>query len=89
MSPFALPPPSAPVACSLERLTERQSECLVLASHGLTSAAIAARLGVSPRTVDEHLLGACRTLQVRTRIQAVARLALHQRQRGEPLSFDL
>ena len=64
------PPPS-----SVDALTGRQRQCLTLASQGLTSARIAARLGLSPRTVDEHLADACRLLGVRTRIQAVARFA--------------
>jgi DNA-binding CsgD family transcriptional regulator len=62
-------------ASALDRLTPRQRLCLDLTARGLTSAAIAERLRLSPRTVDDHLAGACRTLGVRTRIQAVARLA--------------
>jgi DNA-binding CsgD family transcriptional regulator len=53
-------------------LTDRQQDCLALVAAGLTSAQIGQRLGLSPRTVDEHLAGACRALGVRTRIQAVA-----------------
>lgn len=71
----------------LERLSPRQAECLDLAATGLTSAAIAARLRLSPRTVDEHLMGACRTLGVRTRIQAVALRALQERRMQESRSF--
>ncbi|MET4682653.1 helix-turn-helix domain-containing protein [Brevundimonas faecalis] len=56
-------------------LTDRQRQCLDLAAHGLTSAQIGAVLGLSPRTIDEHLAEACRGLGVRTRIQAVARHA--------------
>lgn len=59
----------------VDALTDRQRQCLTLASEGLTSARIARALGLSPRTVDEHLADACRLLGVRTRIQAVARLA--------------
>ncbi|MFT4956165.1 MAG: LuxR family transcriptional regulator of spore coat protein [Brevundimonas sp.] len=64
-------------------LSARQMECVQLAATGLTSSEIAMRLGLSPRTVDEHLTGACRTLGVRTRIQAVARLALSERRARE------
>lgn len=71
----------------LARLSSRQAECLDLAAVGLTSAAIAARLGLSSRTVDEHLTGACRVLGVRTRIQAVALLALGERRAREKRSF--
>ncbi|PQZ74978.1 MULTISPECIES: helix-turn-helix transcriptional regulator [unclassified Brevundimonas] len=55
-------------------LTHRQRQCLTLAAEGLTSARIGTALGLSPRTVDEHLADACNLLGVRTRIQAVARL---------------
>lgn len=79
------PSPSSSNAL-LTDLTPRQQACLELAAEGLTSAAIAERLGVSPRTVDEHLTSACEALGVRTRIQAVARLAQGER-RGEARSF--
>ncbi|MFK4056834.1 helix-turn-helix transcriptional regulator [Brevundimonas sp. NPDC046655] len=71
----------------LDRLSSRQAECLDLAATGLTSTAIAARLGLSSRTIDEHLTGACRALGVRTRIQAVALLALGERRARERRSF--
>lgn len=67
--------PTPPFPASVDALTDRQRQCLTLASRGLTSGRIAATLGLSPRTVDEHLADACRLLGVRTRIQAVARLA--------------
>jgi LuxR family transcriptional regulator, transcriptional regulator of spore coat protein len=83
-APVSLAPRHGP--SDLDQLSERQAQCLALAAQGLTSAAIADRIGLSPRTVDEHLAGACRTLGVRTRIQGVARLAASQR-RSEPRSF--
>ncbi|WP_245157734.1 helix-turn-helix transcriptional regulator [Brevundimonas sp. A19_0] len=58
-----------------------------MAARGLTSAGIGEHLGLSPRTVDEHLMLACRTLGVRTRVQAVARLALEARAAPEARSF--
>ncbi|MBJ7317173.1 MAG: helix-turn-helix transcriptional regulator [Brevundimonas sp.] len=70
---------SSPRPAGLPALTDRQRTCLDLAARGLTSSAIGARLGLSPRTVDEHLLAACAALGVRTRIQAVARMALESR----------
>ena len=73
-------PDMAPAA---DRLSARQRECLELAADGLTSFGIGERLGISPRTVDEHLLMACAALGVRTRIQAVARLALQARRAEE------
>ncbi len=85
--PAALPSPASRDPDSgLDRLSDRQRQCLALAARGLSSAVIADRLGLSSRTVDEHLMGVCRTLGVRTRIQAVARLAASQRHR-EPSSF--
>jgi len=69
------------------RLSERQRTCLGLAGQGLTSRQIARQLGVSPRTVDEHLLLACRALGVRTRIQAVARTVATGRAIAEPRAF--
>lgn len=61
------------------RLTTRQRECLALAARGLSSRAIAEELFLSSRTVDEHILRACLTLGVRTRVQAVAILAAASR----------
>lgn len=71
---------------ALDCLSDRQQQCLALAARGLTSAAIGEEIGLSARTVDEHLMGACRALGVRTRIQAVARLAATQRP-PEPRTF--
>ncbi|MEN5229717.1 helix-turn-helix domain-containing protein [Brevundimonas naejangsanensis] len=85
MSPFDLHRPHA--GPRLDRLSHRQDECLRLAADGLTSAEIGAQLGLSPRTIDEHLLGACKALGVRTRIQAVALLALAERPSPEARSF--
>jgi DNA-binding CsgD family transcriptional regulator len=53
-------------------LTARQLQCLQLAAEGNPSVDIGRRLGLSARTVDDHLAVACRHLGVRTRIQAVA-----------------
>lgn len=51
-------------------LTERQLECLRWAAQGKSSWDIAAIVGLSPRTVDEHLDNACRRLGVKRRTQA-------------------
>lgn len=75
MRPTPPAPAPARIEVSLEALTDRQRQCLTLASQGLTSNGIAVILDLSPRTVDEHLAEACRLLGVRTRIQAVARWA--------------
>lgn len=82
---FAPHPPSRPQRHPL--LSSRQVECLSLAAKGLTSSDIGERLRLSPRTVDEHLMGACRPLGVRTRIQAVAVVASSGRRREEARSF--
>ena len=81
-----LPPDPLSDSSTLDRLSDRQKQCLALAAEGLTSAAIGERVGLSARTVDEHLMGACRALGVRTRVQAVARLAAAQRP-PEPRTF--
>jgi DNA-binding CsgD family transcriptional regulator len=39
---------------------------------GKSSTDIGAILGISKRTVDDHLSAACRRLGVRTRVQAIA-----------------
>ncbi|WP_254062689.1 LuxR family transcriptional regulator [Caulobacter sp. S45] len=54
-------------------LRPRQLECLYWARQGKSSADIGHILGISARTVDEHIGHACEALGVRTRIQAVAR----------------
>lgn len=56
----------------LSSLTHRQVQCLQLAADGLSSPAIGRQLGLSPRTVDDHIAAACRQFGVRTRVQAVA-----------------
>lgn len=86
MAPLAYrPSPTSPD--DVDRLSERQRVCLRLAAQGLTSAEIGERLSVSSRTVDEHLMRACHILGVRTRVQAVARLAFGERSAPEPRSF--
>lgn len=55
-------------------LTERQLECLEWAAQGKSSADIAIILGLSKRTVDEHLGTACEKLGVKTRVQAAGKL---------------
>lgn len=78
---------SFPASDLTERLSDRQRQCLALAAQGLSSARIAGRIGISARTVDEHLMLACRALGVRTRIQAVARLASQPQRLAEPRTF--
>jgi DNA-binding NarL/FixJ family response regulator len=47
-------PPATEGADRYEALTAREREVLQLVAEGLTSRAIAARLGVSPRTIESH-----------------------------------
>lgn len=70
-----------------KRLSERQADCLRLAAQGMPSREIGRRLRLSARTVDDHILLACRALGVRTRVQAVARLAGDDRRASEPRTF--
>jgi len=57
----------------LERLTTREREVLELVGAGLTNAAIAARLWISPGTVKKHLDNIYAKLGVANRTQAAAR----------------
>ena len=54
-------------------ITRRQLECLAWAQEGKSATDIGAILGISPRTVENHLAKACEQLGVRTRIQAVVK----------------
>jgi DNA-binding CsgD family transcriptional regulator/tetratricopeptide (TPR) repeat protein len=53
-------------------LTQREWEVLQLLTFGMRNAEIAARLVVSPRTVDHHVSAVLAKLKVRTRSEAVA-----------------
>ena len=57
----------------LERLTTREAEIIELVAAGLTNAAIAERLWVSPGTVKKHLDNIYARLGVANRAAAVAR----------------
>jgi DNA-binding CsgD family transcriptional regulator len=54
-------------------LTDRELAVLDLAADGLITAAIARRLGISPRTVGKHLEQAYRKLGANDRVSAVLR----------------
>jgi DNA-binding CsgD family transcriptional regulator len=58
-------------ACPPIQLSSRQIECLCWVRDGKSSADIGDILGISARTVDDHLLAACGRLGVKTRVQAV------------------
>jgi two-component system nitrate/nitrite response regulator NarL len=56
-------------------LTPREREILELLAEGLTTQQIGRRLGISPRTVETHVAKLYRKLEVRTRVQAIAKAA--------------
>ena len=53
-------------------LTNRQMEVLALMADGLANAEIAARLFISPKTVDHHVSAILAKLEARTRAEAVS-----------------
>jgi len=59
------------------RLTERETEVLRLVAKGLTAKQAAERLGVSHRTVENHVQNTLRKLQLHNRVQLV-RYAIEQ-----------
>jgi DNA-binding CsgD family transcriptional regulator len=59
----------------LDRLSAREAEVLELVAAGLTNAAIAERLWISPGTVKKHLEHIYAKLGVRTRTEAAVRFA--------------
>lgn len=58
-----------------EELSDRQAQCLALASKGMTSKEIGREIGISPSTVDNHLRIAAAKLQVGGRRQAIRQMA--------------
>ncbi len=53
-------------------LTDREREVLRLLADGLTNKAIATRLGLSPHTVRNHVVGICRKLGTHSKLEALA-----------------
>jgi DNA-binding NarL/FixJ family response regulator len=76
-------PPPAP-AESFPELTEREREVLELLARGELNAAIARRLGLSPKTVRNHVSNIFAKLQVADRAQAVIRAREAGLGRGSP-----
>lgn len=67
--------PRPAIAANPAGLTRRETEVLRLLSVGLTNAKIAAQLGLSTRTVDNHVSATLRKLGGRTRGDASAQAA--------------
>jgi len=71
MQYFGAPPQAAPPL--FPELTEREREVLHLIAQGLTNAAIAERLFLSPKTVRNHVSNIFDKLQVAGRAEAIVR----------------
>ncbi len=76
--------PALSMAQDVERLSSREREVALLAASGLTSRAIAERLYVSKRTVDNHLQRIYTKLGVTGRHQLAARLRETARDSDSP-----
>ena len=77
--------PALSLAQDVERLSSREREVALLAANGLTSRAIAERLYVSKRTVDNHLQRIYTKLGVTGRHQLSTRLRDTGELPGEPV----
>jgi DNA-binding CsgD family transcriptional regulator len=55
---------------AIQKLTDRQKDCLRLVAHGYTSKEIGRKLGLSPSTVDNHILAATQILGATSRAEA-------------------
>ncbi len=66
-----LPAPTPSAAHTLDQLTEREREILLLIANGLSNAELAAHLHLSETTVKTHVSSMLRKLGVRDRVQAV------------------
>jgi DNA-binding CsgD family transcriptional regulator len=61
---------------NVSQVSKREKECLRWSTEGITTAAIATRLGISQSTVTFHLQNAMRKLGASNRQQAIARAIL-------------
>ena len=73
----------------LARLTEQQRTCLRFVYAGMSSKAIAQRLGIEPGSVDQHLKAATRVLGVSGRHPAARLLVESERESGAETASDL
>ncbi len=70
----ALDRPPGPTARDFPELTEREAEVLSLMAEGRDNRSIAAELGVSSKTVANHVSHVLTKLQARDRVEAVLRV---------------
>ncbi|MCW2756619.1 MAG: LuxR family transcriptional regulator [Nocardioidaceae bacterium] len=70
---FAAPPPASETAYPFPELTERERAVLDRLTTGMRTAAIAAELFLSPKTVSNHLTSIFAKLEVAGRTEAVLR----------------
>ena len=70
----ALDRPPGPAAPEFPELTEREAEVLALMAEGRDNRSIAAELGVSAKTVANHVSHVLTKLQARDRVEAVLRV---------------
>lgn len=64
--------PRSSTRANPEGLTAREMDILALLADGLSNAEIAARLSISPKTVDHHVSAILEKLQARSRLEAAA-----------------
>ena len=73
----------------LNRLTDKQRECLRLVYAHMSSKEIAPLLGVEPGTVDQYVKAAMRVLGVSDRRAAAKMLAEHEDRSVQPLVYQI
>lgn len=73
---------------SIQRLTERQKDCLRLVAQGYTSKEIGRVLDLSPSTIDNHILAAVQSLNANSRGEAARFLASMETRQKLPREPD-
>ena len=73
---------------SINRLTERQKDCLRLVAQGYTSKEIGRALDLSPSTVDNHILAAVQAINASSRGEAARFLASEETRQKIPREPD-
>lgn len=75
-------------SASINRLTERQKDCLRLVAQGYTSKEIGRALDLSPSTVDNHILAAVQAMSAASRGEAARYLASEETRQKIPREPD-